>query len=53
MSVEHIGHQVGPMILSASADCNVCLWTLEGTSVGRFGQVRGEVCVIVWEGLVR
>ena len=44
MSVEHISPEAQPMVLSASADCNVCLWTVEGVCVGRFGQVRvGDV----------
>ena len=40
VSVDHVSQEVGQVILTASADCNVCLWTMEGTCVGRFGQVR-------------
>ncbi|KAL5473894.1 hypothetical protein EMCRGX_G028458 [Ephydatia muelleri] len=38
VSVDHVSQEVGQVILTASADCNVCLWTMEGTCVGRFGQ---------------
>lgn len=42
VSMDHVIQEAEKVIISASADCNVCVWTMEGVCVGKFGQVRGE-----------
>ena len=39
LSVEYVPHELQPLVLSASADCTVRLWTIQGHYIGTFGQV--------------
>lgn len=39
LSIEHVLHETQPLVLSASGDCTVRLWTMEGHYIGMFGQV--------------
>ena len=50
-------HEAQPLVLSASGDCTVRLWTLNGQYIGTFGQVgvscmRGQVGVSCMRGQV-
>ncbi len=38
VSVEYVPHETRPLVLSASGDGTVRLWTLEGHFIGTFGQ---------------
>lgn len=42
LSVELVMHDTQPLIVSASADCSVRLWSTKGHYVGTFGQVMCE-----------
>ncbi len=39
LSIEYVPHDLQPLVLSASADCTVKLWTMQGQYIGMFGQV--------------
>lgn len=38
VSVEHVPHETQPLVLSASGDGTVRLWTANGHFIGTFGQ---------------
>lgn len=40
LSIEHVPHETQPLVLSASGDCTVRLWTMQGHYIGMFGQVK-------------
>ena len=44
LSIEYVSHETQPLVLSASGDCTVRLWTLNGQYIGTFGQV-GVSCM--------
>ena len=39
LSIEYVPHDEQPLLLSASGDCTVRLWTFQGQYIGTFGQV--------------
>lgn len=38
LNIDYVAHETQPLVLSASGDQTVRLWTLQGHYVGTFGQ---------------